>query len=65
MCRNIAQSPLEAQFQLPCYMLTVLDCFSEGGYFFPYEDYDTRTHTQCVCVCARVCVYVCECVCVR
>ena len=39
MCRNIAQSPLEAQFQLPCYMLTVLDCFSEGGYFFPYEDY--------------------------
>ena len=43
LCRPLSQSPAEAQFKMPCYMLTVMDCFSEGGYFFPYENYLQQT----------------------
>lgn len=43
LCRNFATSPLEAQFQLPCYMFTIFDCFSEGGFLFPYENYLEKT----------------------
>ncbi len=43
VCEQFAKSPLEAQFDLPCYALTVLDCFSEGGFAFNYEDYLAKT----------------------
>jgi len=43
LCRHFSTSPAEAQFQMPCYLVSVLDCFSEGGYFFPYENYLQRT----------------------
>lgn len=43
LCRHLSQSPAEAQFEMPCYMLSVLDCFSEGGYFFPWENYLQNT----------------------
>eukprot|EP01084_Bolivina_argentea_P056469 103365_1 len=46
ICRPISESPAQAQFTMPCYMVTLLDCFSEGGYFFPWENYLENTQLK-------------------
>ncbi len=46
ICRPISESPAQAQFTMPCYMVTLMDCFSEGGYFFPWENYLENTQLK-------------------
>eukprot|EP01084_Bolivina_argentea_P056470 103369_1 len=42
-CKPAVFSPVEAQFQVPCAQLSLFDCFSEGGEFFPYDNYLSMT----------------------
>jgi len=44
LCRHFSQSPAEAQFEMHCYFVGVLDCFTEGGHLFPYENYLQKTY---------------------